>query len=83
MLRSRKHAGNVLRAYYTGDRDSIWMLLFSVSSFTDALRTFEYLQMIITNDHRALTTFTDSFQKLKGLQTELDYSRVRTPENER
>ncbi|MGO4272014.1 coiled-coil domain-containing protein [Paenibacillus sp. TAF58] len=73
---TRKHAGKVLRAYYTGDRDSIWMLLFTVSSFTDALRMFEYMQMIITNDHRALSAFTESFKKLTNLRTELDSSRA-------
>ncbi|MBP1961414.1 hypothetical protein [Paenibacillus aceris] len=73
---SRKHAGQVMRAYYTGDRDSIWMLLFSVNSFADALRMFEYLQMIISNDHRALAAFTDSFNKLKSLQSELQASRA-------
>ena len=65
---TRKHAGKVLRAYYTGDRDSIWMLLFAVNSFTDVLRMFEYLQMIITNDHRSLSAFTDSFNKLKSFK---------------
>lgn len=73
---TRKHAGKVLRAYYTGDRDSIWMLLFAANSFTDVLRMFEYLQMIITNDHRSLAKFTDSFQKLTKLQTELANSRT-------
>ncbi|WNR46418.1 coiled-coil domain-containing protein [Paenibacillus roseipurpureus] len=73
---TRKHAGKVLRAYYTGDRDSIWMLLFSASSFTDALKMLEYLQMIVTNDHRALTTFTDSVQKLNKLQGVLADSRT-------
>lgn len=73
---TRKHAGKVLRAYYTGDRDSIWMLLFAANSFTDVLRMFEYLQMIITNDHRSLAKFTESFQKLTSLQTELANSRT-------
>lgn len=72
---TRKHAGKVMRAYYTGDRDSIWMLLFSVHSFADALRMFEYLQMIITNDQRALSAFTESFNKLTSLQVELEASR--------
>jgi hypothetical protein len=81
---SRKHAGSVLRAYYTGDRDSIWMLLLSVRSFADVLRTFEYLNMIVQNDHRALTNFTASLQQLKALQTKLEASRIeleRTKDN--
>ncbi|MFD0692771.1 coiled-coil domain-containing protein [Paenibacillus sp. GCM10027628] len=72
---TRKHAGKVLRAYYTGDRDSIWMLMFSISSFADALKMFEYLQMIVNNDHRALASFTESFKKLKALRGELETSR--------
>ncbi|MEW9701654.1 coiled-coil domain-containing protein [Paenibacillus sp. SI8] len=68
---TRKHAAKVLRAYYTGDRDSIWMLIFSVNSFADALKMFEYLQMILNNDHRSLSTFTESFTKLKNLQIDL------------
>jgi peptidoglycan hydrolase CwlO-like protein len=73
---TRKHAGSVLRAYYTGDRDSIWTLLFAADSFSDVLRMFEYLQMIITNDHRSLAKFTESFQKLTTLQTELAKSQT-------
>jgi peptidoglycan hydrolase CwlO-like protein len=73
---TRKHAGKVLRAYYTGDRDSIWLLLFSLKSFSDVLKTFEYLSMIVQNDHRALSNFTNSYNQLKALQSELLNSRV-------
>jgi peptidoglycan hydrolase CwlO-like protein len=73
---TRKHAGKVLRAYYTGERDSIWLLLFSVKSFADVLKTFEYLNMIVQNDHRALANFTDSYEQLKKLQLELEESRI-------
>ncbi|MGG1553099.1 murein hydrolase activator EnvC family protein [Paenibacillus ferrarius] len=77
---TRKHAGKVLRAYYTGERDSIWMMLFSVRSFTDALRMFEYLQMIVRNDHHALDTYTDSVKKLTSLQDDLTKSRAKLQE---
>jgi hypothetical protein len=73
---SRKHAGRVLRAYYSGDRDNIWLLIFTVRSFTDALHTFEYLNMIVQNDHRALNTFTASYQQLQKLKTQLEASRI-------
>jgi hypothetical protein len=73
---SRKHAGRVLRAYYSGDRDNIWLLLFTVRSFTDVLQTFEYLNMIVQNDHRALKTFTASLQQLQMLSTQLEASRI-------
>ncbi|MNI08966.1 hypothetical protein D3C73_620180 [compost metagenome] len=74
---TRKHAGKVLRAHYTGERDSIWLLLFSVRSFADILKTFEYLNMIVQNDHKALTKFTDSFNQLKDLNVQLEGSRVK------
>src|SRR5690606_7286119 len=31
---TREHAGKVLRAYYMGDRDSLWLLLFHANSFS-------------------------------------------------
>jgi hypothetical protein len=68
---TRKHAGQVLRAYYMGERDSLWMLLFSMKSFSDALKTFEYLNMIVQNDHRALSDFQQASDDLKALQNRL------------
>ncbi|MFC5450207.1 coiled-coil domain-containing protein [Paenibacillus aestuarii] len=76
VAKTRKHAARVVRAYYTGERDSIWMLMFSVTSFSDALKMFEYLSMIISNDHRALDQFTTSFVKLKALRSGLETSRL-------
>jgi peptidoglycan hydrolase CwlO-like protein len=73
---SREHAKKVLRAYYTGERDSIWLLLFSVNSFSDVITTFEYLNMIVQNDHRALSTFTALYKKLEELKGELLNSRA-------
>lgn len=73
---SRKHAGRVLRAYYSGDRDNIWLLLLTVRSFSDALHTFEYLNMIVQNDHRALKMFTASYQQLQSLKNQLEASRI-------
>ncbi|MBP1992815.1 coiled-coil domain-containing protein [Paenibacillus eucommiae] len=73
---SRKHAGRVLRAYYTGDRDSIWLLMFSLKSFSDVLKTYEYLHMIVQNDQRALDKFSASYEQLKVLQVKLEASRV-------
>ncbi len=68
---TRLHAGQVLRAYYTGERDSIWMLLFSARSFSDAIAMFEYLTMIVQNDRRALRKHASSYSDLKALQAQL------------
>jgi hypothetical protein len=75
------HAAKVLRAYYMGDRDSIWMLLFSISSFKDALSTLEYLQMIVRNDHEALTRYMAGQRQLQQLSATLSDSKNALQQN--
>ncbi|MFE5319894.1 hypothetical protein ACFQ88_14405 [Paenibacillus sp. NPDC056579] len=70
-VQTKKHAGQILRAYYMGDRESLWMLLFTVSSFKEALVMFEYMQMILGNDHRTLQAYKDSERQLKDLTSSL------------
>jgi hypothetical protein len=67
----RQHAGKVLRAYYMGERESIWTLLFSAKSFADAIALYDYLSMIISNDHLLLNQYVESLTDLKTLQTQL------------
>ncbi|NOU95427.1 hypothetical protein GC093_19670 [Paenibacillus sp. LMG 31456] len=73
---TKRHAAKVLRAYYMGDRDSLWVLLFSISSFKDALTTFEYLQMIIRNDRESLKRYTDNQKQLQELSASLSTSKT-------
>lgn len=67
----RRHAGRVLRAYYMGERDTLWLLLFSLHSFQDVVKTFEYLSMILAGDQRKLTEYKSAMNDLKQLQTGL------------
>jgi hypothetical protein len=71
VVETREHAGKVLRAYYMGDRESIWTLLFTAKSFADAIALYDYLSMIIENDHLLLTNYSDSLKDLKTLQNQL------------
>jgi hypothetical protein len=73
---AKRHAAKVLRAYYMGDRDSLWMLLFSISSFKDALSTFEYLQMIVRNDRESLKRYSDNQKQLQELSASLTTSKA-------
>jgi hypothetical protein len=68
---TREHAGKVLRAYYMGERESIWTLLFTAKSFADAIALYDYLSMIIANDHLLLGNYANSLTDLKTLQTQL------------
>ncbi len=65
------HAAKVVRSYYMGDRDSLWVLLFSVGSFSDAVSVLDYLQMILRNDKQALQRHTDAWQRLTSVKKEL------------
>jgi peptidoglycan hydrolase CwlO-like protein len=78
----RRHAGQVLRAYYMGERDSLWVLLFSLHSFRDILKTFEYLSMILAGDHRKLADYTAAMNELKRLQNELVDAQARLRQTE-
>jgi peptidoglycan hydrolase CwlO-like protein len=72
---AKKSAAKVLRAYYTGDRSSLWMLLISMDSLADLLKTYEYLQMIINNDHLAIHILQQSVKDLDTLNAQREQQR--------
>ncbi|WP_019533042.1 hypothetical protein [Paenibacillus ginsengihumi] len=78
---ARRHAGKVIRAYYMGDRDTIWLLLFSIRSLSDALSTLEYLQMILSSDRRALRQHSEEQARLSRITEELAQSRLALQES--
>ncbi|SDC73363.1 hypothetical protein SAMN02799630_01328 [Paenibacillus sp. UNCCL117] len=69
---TREHAAKVIRAYYMGDRDSLWTLLFSARSFADGLAIFDYLQMILSNDKMTLGRHQDAYAKQTEHKRELE-----------
>lgn len=73
--KTREHAGKVLRAYYMGERTSVWMLLLSAKSLSDALSVYQYLNMIVENDHLALDTYSDSYKSLTAAKDKLEAER--------
>jgi small-conductance mechanosensitive channel len=68
---ARIHAGKVLRSFYMGDRDGLWLLLLDSKSFSDAIVVYQYLQSIAENDQRALQKHQKAFQELKDLNSQL------------
>lgn len=68
---ARTHAAKVIRAYYMGDRDSLWNLLFSIRSFSEALASLDYLQMILRNDQLALKRHTEAWRQLNEVKAGL------------
>ncbi|MDQ1912967.1 hypothetical protein RAC89_21465 [Paenibacillus sp. GD4] len=75
-LEAKQHAAKVIRAYYMGDRDALWFLMFSIRSLSDALTTMEYLQMILASDKEALHKHTQNNEALKRLRASLAASQA-------
>lgn len=73
---TRQHAGKVLRSYYMGERYSIWIMILSAKSFSQALTIFEYFNRIIDNDHRLLHNYLLSSQELQNLQQQLNHTQT-------
>ena len=71
VAKAREHAGQVLRSYYMGDRDSLWLLLFTADSFADALSVYQYLSFIAESDMRTMNRYMAANDELRELQLQL------------
>jgi peptidoglycan hydrolase CwlO-like protein len=54
---TKERAGRVVRAYYMGQRQPIWLLVLSAKSLTQALTIYEFITHVLESDQRALKTF--------------------------
>lgn len=69
---SREHAGNVIKAYYMGERQSLWLLLLNVRSLSEALYVLEVLNHLLDRDKQAIATFTEERTQLEQLHQQLN-----------
>jgi hypothetical protein len=67
----RRHAGDVARAYYTGERANLLTLLFDTENFNDFLLLFDFLQILYERDMAKL----ESFQKERAAMTSMQAER--------
>ncbi|HZG14609.1 MAG TPA: hypothetical protein VE710_06260 [Candidatus Bathyarchaeia archaeon] len=65
----RKHAGEVAKAYYMGERVSLMSLLFDTENFNDFLLLYEFLQLLYERDINTLERFQQERAKLGQMQT--------------
>ncbi len=75
----REQSGDVLRAYYRGERDSIVMLVFSADSFQELLLIWDFADAIFQSDRRKLTNhqqelalLNEERKKLQQTERELE-----------
>jgi peptidoglycan hydrolase CwlO-like protein len=73
---TKERAARVIRAYYMGKRQPIWLLIFSAKSLTQALTIFEYVTHILDNDQRALKSFQES--RIEWERSEAKWLEART-----
>ncbi|MGE5703776.1 MAG: coiled-coil domain-containing protein [Clostridia bacterium] len=66
----RRHAGEVARAYYMGERANLLSLLFEADNFNDFLMVFDFLQILFTRDMERLQSYQDERTRAAQLQTE-------------
>lgn len=62
--RTRERLGQVLRAYYKGERESLWLLLFRAKSFSQLLTFYDYLTYLYRSDRTALVGYREEYDKL-------------------
>lgn len=61
----REQAGEVLRAYYMGERDSLYSALLTMKSWTRFFEVLDYVDIIVSQDKSTLSGFIDRF---RGMQ---------------
>lgn len=66
----RRHAGDVARAYYTGERANLLTLLFDTENFNDFLLLFDFLQILYERDLAKLESFQKERAAMASMQAE-------------
>ncbi len=65
---NRRHAGEIARSYYTGQRSGLLTLLFDTKNFNTFLVYYNFLQLIFEKDIKKLEQFQAERQKAVELQ---------------
>lgn len=68
ILEERKRAGDTIRAYYTGERESLLSLLFETKDFNDLLLLIDFLQLLFEHDMAKLEQFQQERTQVAKLQ---------------
>lgn len=73
----REQASKVLRSYYKGKRNHLWLFIVRADSFYEGLQTYHYLSRIFKYEQRLLQDHADHYQALKKLLNQLEEDRTR------
>lgn len=68
----RDQAGNVLRAYYMGERDMLYSSLLSSKSWNHFFRLLDYIDIIVSHDKHTLNGYIGQYRDLQNQYSELE-----------
>ncbi|MUT66211.1 hypothetical protein [Paenibacillus sp. NEAU-GSW1] len=67
IIDKREAAGNVLRAYYMGERDFMYSALFSFrQSLSSWFAVLDYIEIIMSSDRDAINQYVDGYRSLQN-----------------
>ncbi|WP_257444252.1 coiled-coil domain-containing protein [Paenibacillus soyae] len=68
----REQAGDVLRSYYMGERDMLYLSLLSADSWSKLFTIWDYIDIILTQDKHTLNAYIGQYRKLQDEYTALE-----------
>lgn len=72
MTYHRKHASEVIRSYYMGERESLLEILLSARSIGEFLNLLDYYEFIAEQNQDKLTNYQTEYASLKKTEKKLD-----------
>ncbi|MED5020330.1 hypothetical protein P9847_23975 [Paenibacillus chibensis] len=74
-IKSRQErAGTVIRAYYMGERDNLFTILFSAKSLSNLLEIYSYYEMIMDQDRIVLDAYQSEYKNIRDMQQQMEKS---------
>ncbi|GAA3403905.1 coiled-coil domain-containing protein [Paenibacillus hodogayensis] len=71
----RKKTERIIRSYYTGQRQSVWLAALNVHSLQDALYVWDQLQLLLESDNRTIDRYMSDYRALKSARAKLEEER--------
>lgn len=76
MQSHKQRAAKIAKAYYTGDRNDLLILLFSTDDLQQFLKTYDLVSYLFEKDQKQLYHFHEQVQQLQALYTEKEEQAV-------
>lgn len=68
----REQAGDVLKAYYMGERDQLYLSVLTTDSWTNFFRVLDYIDIILSQDKHTLNAYIGQYRELQDKYSDLE-----------